>query len=106
MPRRHAATPHALLADADAAAHERRAAELHAAGFRVSIARTAFEAIVKASCYVPDLILIGSLGDMDVQETVRLLTTCPTTSHIPVVQVPHGRRVPQRTLSLLRRAAV
>lgn len=98
--------PHALLADVSAPAQELRAAELRAAGFRVSIARTGFEAIVKASCHVPDLILIGSLGDMGAAETARLITTCPMTAHIPVLQMAPGRRVPQRKLSQLRRAAV
>lgn len=96
--------PHALLADAEPAAQDGRVAELAAAGFRVSLARTGFEAIVKASCQVPDLILLGGLPDMDASETTQLLTTCPVTSHIPIVQLTPGRRVPSRTLVQLRRA--
>ena len=77
------------------------------AGFRVSVARTGFEAIVKASCQVPDLILLDdSLTDIEATETGRLLTTCPVTSHIPVVRLLHGRGLPQRMLSRLRRTAV
>ena len=97
--------PLALLADANAASQELRTSQLRAAGFRVAIARTGFEAIVKASCHVPDLILIGTLADIDPNETGRLLTTCPVTSQIPVVHLTPGRRVPSRTLTQLRRAA-
>lgn len=101
------AAPHVLLADRNAESRAVREEELSAAGFRVSLARTGFEAIVKASCNVPDLILLdGSLADIDAVETGRLLTTCPVTAHIPVVQIAPGRRVPQRTLSRLRRASM
>ena len=95
--------PHALLADADGE-QDGRVSELAAAGFRVSLARTAFEAIVKASCHVPDLILLGGLPDMDAAETTHLLGTCPVTAHIPIVRLTPGRRVPSRTLLQLRRA--
>lgn len=101
------AAPLVLLADRNPESRAVRQEELNAAGFRVSVARTGFEAIVKASCNVPDLILLdGSLDDIDALETGRLLTTCPVTANIPVVQIAPGRRVPQRTLSRLRRAAV
>lgn len=73
----------------------------------MSVARTGFEAIVKASCQVPDLILLDdSLLDIDSVETGRLLTTCPVTAHIPVVRLLPGRKVPQRAMMRLRRAAV
>ena len=49
---------HVLIADSNADSRDRRETQLRAAGFRVSVARTGFEAIVKASCQVPDLILI------------------------------------------------
>jgi CheY-like chemotaxis protein len=94
------ALPLVLVADADAASRVRRARQLQSRGFRVSIARTAFETIVKASCHVPDLILVdGSLGDSDVQETTHLLAMCPATAHIPVVRLTSGRRIPARLLS-------
>jgi CheY-like chemotaxis protein len=96
--------PHALLADAEPAAQDGRVAQLAAAGFRVSLARTGFETIVKASCQVPDLILLGGLPDMNATETTHLLATCPVTSHIPIIQLTPGRRVPSRTLVQLRRA--
>ena len=96
--------PHALLAQTDGAESEARAAELREQGFRISLARTGFEAIVKASCHVPDLILLGPLSDMDPEETSRLLATCPVTEHIPVVRLVPGRRVSSRRLGLLRRA--
>jgi PleD family two-component response regulator len=99
--------PHVLVADGDEQSRHIRQAQLSAAGFRVSVARTGFEAIVKASCQLPDLILLDdSLVDIDSAETGRLLTTCPVTAHIPVVRLLPGRRVPRRTLTRLRRVAV
>lgn len=100
------AAPHVLVADGNAETRSVREAQLRAAGFRVSLARTGFEAIVKASCHVPDLILVDdSLSDIAAGETGRLLTTCPLTAHIPVIQLSKGRRVPQRVLTDLRRLA-
>jgi CheY-like chemotaxis protein len=94
------ALPLVLVADADGDSRVRRARQLQSRGFRVSIARTAFETIVKASCHVPDLILVdASLGDTDVQETTHLLAMCPATAHIPVVRLTPGRRIPARLLS-------
>lgn len=100
-----AAPPHVLIADGDAASRTERETQLRAAGVRVSVARTGFEAIVKASCQVPDLILLDdSLGDIEAAETARLLQTCPVTAHIAIVRLAHGRRVPRRVLSGLSRA--
>jgi len=94
------ALPLVLVADADGDSRVRRARQLQSHGFRVSIARTAFETIVKASCHVPDLILVdASLGDTDVQETMHLLAMCPATAHIPVVRLTRGRRIPARLLA-------
>lgn len=94
------ALPLVLVADADGDSRVRRARQLQSRGFRVSLARTTFETIVKASCHVPDLILVdASLGDTDVQETVHLLAMCPATAHIPVVRVAPGRRIPARLLA-------
>ena len=71
------------------------------------MARTGFEAIVKATCRVPDLILLDeSLTVIDSADTGRLLTTCPTTAHIPVVRLLPGRRVPERAMLRMRRAVV
>ncbi|HVL69259.1 MAG TPA: hypothetical protein VM364_18520 [Vicinamibacterales bacterium] len=95
-----------LVADGNAESRERRILELRAAGFRVSAARTGFEAIVKATCHVPDLILIDdTLPDLEAAETGRLITTCPVTAHIPVVRVATGRRLPRRLFTELRRQA-
>ena len=100
-----ATAPHVLIADGDERTRVAREHQLRMAGFRVSVARTGFEAIVKASCQVPDYILLDdSLADIEATETGRLLTTCPVTSHIPVVRLLHGRGLPQRMLSRLRRA--
>ncbi len=99
--------PHVLIAAGDDRTRNAREHQLRTAGFRVSVARTGFEAIVKASCQVPDLILLDdSLSDIEAAETGRLLTTCPVTSHIPVVRLLHGRGLPQRLLSRLRRTTV
>ncbi len=100
-----ATPPHVLIADGDATSRTERETQLRAAGVRVSVARTGFEAIVKASCQVPDLILLDdSLGDLEAAETARLLHTCPVTAHIAIVRLAHGRRVPRRVLSGLSRA--
>ena len=96
--------PLVLIADGNAVSRDLREAQLRAAGLRVSVARTGFEAIVKASCQVPDVILLDdSLIDIEAAETGRLLTTCQLTSHIPVVRLLRGRRLPRRMLSRLRR---
>lgn len=95
-----------LMADGDAVSRDVREAQLRTAGFRVSVARTGFEAIVKASCHVPDVILMDdSVTGIDAAETLRMLRTCPVTAHIPVVRLLRGRRLAQRTLSRLRRVA-
>lgn len=98
---------HVLLADSNAESRDRRESQLRAAGFRVSVACTGFEAIVKASCHVPDLILIDdSMTDINAAETGRLITTCPVTAHIPVIRLSAGRRVPQRVFTRMRHLAV
>lgn len=105
----HARPLHVLIADADGKSRAEREAQLTIAGCRISVARTAFETIVKASCHVPDVILLDeSLGDglIDSAEISRLLTTCPMTAHIPVVRLASRRRLPQRLLSELRRGTV
>lgn len=95
---------HVLVAAADAEARDRRHSQLQAAGCRVSVARTGFETIVKASCHLPDLIVIDeSLGDVEATETGRLIMTCPVTAHIPIVRLSAGRRVPARVLARLKR---
>jgi DNA-binding response OmpR family regulator len=95
-----APAPHVLIADTNARTLERRAEQLLAAGLKVSQARTSFEAIVKASCNVPDFILLdGSLVDLNAAETRLLLTTCPMTAHIPVFRLAPGRPVPRRVLA-------
>ena len=99
-------TGHVLVADSDAASRQRRQSQLEAAGFRVSVARTAFEAIVKATCHVPDLSLIDeSIEDIEAAEAGRMITTCPVTAHIPIVRTARGRRVPQRVFAQVRATA-
>lgn len=97
-------TPHVLIADADASSRQEREQQLVSAGARVLTARTGFEAIVKASCQLPDLIVLDeSLGDVEVAETARLLTICPITAQTPVLCLRAHRRVPLRILAGLRR---
>ena|SRR5688572_2578078 len=97
-------TPHVLVADADPTSRQEREQHLLAAGARVITARTGFEAIVKASCQMPDLIVLDeSLGDVEVAETARLLTICPVTAQTPLLCLRTRRRVPLRVLSGLRR---
>ena len=102
----HDRVRHILIADANPTSREIRETQLRSAGFRVSVARTGFEAIVKASCHLPDVILLDdSLGDLLAADTGELLTGCPVTSHIPVVCLARGRKVPQRILTRLMRTA-
>ena len=82
------ALPLVLVADADAGSRLDRTRQFEERGYRVSVARTPFETIVKASCQLPDLIVVDrSLGDAGVSETTELLATCPATAHIPIVRV-------------------
>jgi CheY-like chemotaxis protein len=95
--------PLVLIADSDADSRARRAEQLRDRGFRVVLARTPFETIVKASCQLPDLILIDSSLTRDgVKETTELLSTCPATAHIPIVRLSAGRRLPPRVFALTR----
>lgn len=95
--------PLVLLADHDVVSRTRRAAQLIARGIRVALARTSFEAIVKASCHLPDMILVdSSLGRDVADETARLLAGCPATAHIPIVRLSGGRRLPARVFALAR----
>ena len=97
------AVPLVLVADADPASRQRRTRQLEDRGFRVAVARTSFEAIVKASCHLPDLILVdASLGNAGAEYATELLSTCPATAHIPIVRLSAGRRVPTRVLAAAR----
>jgi twitching motility two-component system response regulator PilG len=101
-----AAGVHVLVADAEGSTRTAREQQLRAAGHRVSLARTAFEALVKATCHLPDIILLDlSLPDIATHDTIKFLSTCPVTAHIPVTQLSPGRSVPQRIMGELRRRA-
>ena len=96
---------HVLVADPGQTSSAREQ-QLLAAGHRVSVARTAFEALVKATFHVPDMILIDpKLPDLGAMETIGFLNTCPATAHIPVARLTSGRTVPQRVLATLRKLA-
>jgi CheY-like chemotaxis protein len=100
-------TPHVLVADANPVSRQEREQYLKGAGARVVMARTGFEAIVKASCQMPDLIVLDeSLGEVEVAETARLLTNCPVTAQTPVLCLRARRKVPLRVLAGLRRRIV
>lgn len=97
-------TLNVLLADADQISRQQRERDLLARGVQVLTARTGFEAIVKASCRMPDLIILDeSLGGVEVAETARLLTVCPVTANIPLLRVRRRRPIPVRLLARLRR---
>ena len=97
------ALPLVLLADPHPPSRVRRADQLRTRGFRVVVSRTSFETIVKASCLLPDLIVIdASLGEGGCADTVELLARCPSTAHIPVVRLTAGRRVPPRVFTFAR----
>jgi CheY-like chemotaxis protein len=101
------AQAHVLVAACDASVRDTRERQLTASGLHVRLARTGFEAIVKATCHLPNLILLdASLGSEEVEQTSRLLATCPVTAHIPVVRLTPRRRVPRRMLQGLAPAAV
>lgn len=91
--------PFVLIADANPDSCARRLRQLEARGFRVAIARTPFEAIVKASCHLPDLILVDASLEDGADEATDLLSTCPATAHIPIVRLRGGRRLPRRVVS-------
>lgn len=98
---------HVLIADSNASSRSRRRTQLTGCGYYVSVARTGFETIVKACCHMPDLVVLDeSLGDTEVEETARLLATCPVTAHIPVVKLGTGRLLPQRVLARLQLATI
>lgn len=97
---------HVLIADGNDGTRERRCHQLREAGFQVSAARTAFEAIVKASCSLPDIILLDeSLPGIEAAETGRLITTCPATAHIPVIPTSTREGLPRPVLRLIKRQA-
>jgi len=96
------AVPLVLIADPDGLSRARRADQLRGRGFRVAVARTPFEAIVKASCQMPDLILVDSSLAEGAEETAELLSTCPATAHIPIIRLTAGRRLPSRVFAAAR----
>ena len=81
--------PLVLLVANDRAEVDACAFLLNQAGLRVTTARTGFEALVKATCYIPELVVIqeGLAGAEGVDGTVaqQLLRVCPATAHIPVI---------------------
>ena len=65
--------PLVLVADANPDSLNRRTRQLEARGFRVEVARTSFEAIVKASCHMPAFIVVdASLAGLDQHELITI----------------------------------
>ncbi len=81
--------PLVLLVANDSAELESCVLLLSQAGLRVTTARTGFEALVKATCYIPELVVIqeGLAAAEGVDGTVaeQLMRVCPATAHIPVI---------------------
>ncbi len=81
--------PRVLLVANDSAELEACVLLLGQAGLRVTTARTGFEALVKATCYIPELVVIqeGLAAAEGVDGTVaeQLMRVCPATAHIPVI---------------------
>ena len=99
------ADSHVLVAACDDGVRSERERQLLSLGLRVRLARTGFETIVKACCHLPRMILLdASLGSDEVEETSRLLSTCPSTAHIPIVKLTPRRGVPRRILQHLATA--
>jgi CheY-like chemotaxis protein len=91
-----------LIADSNADSRKRQATQLRARGVHVILARTPFEAIVKASCHLPDLILLdAALETEGPHETTALLRTCPAPAHIPILHLRAGHRLPPRVFARL-----
>lgn len=90
------ALPLVLVADANSESRARRTQQLEGRGYRVAVARTSFETIVKASCYLPDLILVDASLEAGADEATDLLSTCPATAHIPIVRLRGRLRLPAR----------
>lgn len=73
---------------------------LRTAAARVLLARTPFEAVVKATCHEPAFVLLDpSLGRAAAEETRTLLAQCPVTAHIPVELLAGSRALPRRVLA-------
>jgi CheY-like chemotaxis protein len=93
---------HVLVAATDDLVRSVCDRQLTGAGLRVTFARTSFEAIVKASCHLPDLILLHrSLGLEQITQTSELLGSCPVTAHIPIVRLTSRRGDPRPLLQTL-----
>ena len=77
-----------MIADGDAVSRDTREAQLKSAGLRVSVARTGFEAIVKASCQTPDVILVGEMRDLETIATA--ITAAETAERLRLNSIGHG----------------
>jgi hypothetical protein len=75
-------------------------ARLRGRGRRVLVARTPFEAVVKATVHEPGVILLDpSLGRAAIAETETLLAQCPVTAPLRVVELSPARAVPAELLA-------
>jgi CheY-like chemotaxis protein len=82
--------PLLLIVEADDRARKGCAAALGRAGYRILEAKSEFEALVKACCHQPALVLLGmplTAAGVAVADTVALLAGCPSTTSIPVLHL-------------------
>ena len=83
------ARPLVLLVGDDEPSLSACARQLESVSIRVTMARTGFEAVVKASWFVPDAIAIqdglAASEGIDGCVAAQLLRICPVTAHIPIV---------------------
>ena len=95
--------PLLLIVEADDMARKGCAAALSRAGYRILEAKSEFEALVKACCYRPALVLLGmplAAAGVAVADTIALFAGCPETTSIPVLHLSTSKAV----LAEVRRA--
>jgi CheY-like chemotaxis protein len=101
--KRAADVPLLLIVHADDKARRGCAKVLARAGYRILEAKTEFEALVKACCHQPALVLLGiplAAAGVAVADTVALFAGCPQTTSIPVLHLSTSKAL----LAEVRRA--
>jgi CheY-like chemotaxis protein len=101
--KRAADVPLLLIVHADDKVRRGCAKALGQAGYRILEAKSEFEALVKACCHQPALVLLGmplTAAGVAVADTIALLAGCPDTTSIPVLHLSQ----PKALLAEVRRA--
>jgi CheY-like chemotaxis protein len=86
--------PLLLIVEADDRARKGCAAALSRAGYRILEAKSEFEALVKACCHRPALVLLGiplAAAGIVVADTIALFAGCPETTSIPVLHLSSSK---------------